>query len=287
MKCKLLAYLTLFGLLGSFQPGCIRIGVEDDDGRPVDGFTARIDERGGRTTTRIREVATGATLHYLQKDPQATTVVFVEKETFHPGMAVLEPWSFTGGYLKREVDITLFPESECIEIPEDCLDATVTGIPGEDYVPGDVIAHVNSWLWQAEIAMAFRPYCLTPDESPFGDTFAMWAEVRGVSTSGVVVALEASAIVSWAKQRGWPNGWVPGTTILVQFNEQATINAARDLLDSIEGVRWLETSLWPQWALLRVPPGTEGPWICTLERDPLVHLATINGILHPWPPLVP
>jgi len=267
--------------------GCIQVNVEDRDGGPIQGFAARFDERGERTTSVTQVVPSGSRTSYLQRDLLSTTLVFIKTEAFHPGIAVLEPCAQTQNGLSRNVEITLLRKEQCLEIPEECQGATVPGVPGEDYVPGQVLVFVHDWLWQSEIEMLVEPYCLTVETHASQDLFSMWVSVPVEKVDEVLLALEASDIVMRARIEAWPGGPVAGATILVQFNLNATINTARDLVDSLGSVRWLETSLAPKWAVVEVAPGFEGEWICLLEKDPIVRFAAPNGILlWGWPPFV-
>ena len=69
-----------------------------------------------------------------------------------------------------------------------------------------------------------------------------------------------------------------GTSILVTFAPQVAINEGQDLVDSIDGLRWLRTILSPTTATVEVPSGHEGEWICQLKSDPNVTYASVDSI---------
>jgi hypothetical protein len=256
----------------------IRVTVTDINGEAIDGFLAEFHERGERTSSQVQHVAFGPTTIYIARDRAATILVVVDKVGYHPGMELLESSQESESNSVRNAEIRLIPVDQCLIVSEDCLGATIPGAPGVDYVPGDVLVGVPKWLWSSEIVTFFEPYCMATEVGRSLDLFSMWIVVLEGDVGQVINELESSDIVMWADQRGWSGGPVSGATVLVQFNLSATINAARDLVDSIEGVEWLKTGLKPKWARVNVPVGSEGEWICEFEKDPMVRYAQPNYI---------
>ena len=76
---------------GCVPDHAIKIYVEDAGGDPIDGFSAQVDERGERTRSVMKKIPFGATCTHGQIDVEATTLIFVTKTGYHPGMAILEP----------------------------------------------------------------------------------------------------------------------------------------------------------------------------------------------------
>ncbi len=250
----------------------VEVQVAASDGTPVDGFSVQFDERAGRVTSSEVEVVGDSTFHVLQ-DASATVVVVARKAGFHDALAVLDPPP-TPEQGVRRVDLLLVPEGDCLSIAPACADA---GGDGPEFVPGEVFFEASNWLWPDEVATALAPYCLDTDPNPFGKRFSMWVDVFGADPAAVIEQLDASDLVSAAFLRGYGGSQpVAGETVLVSFLDTATINAARDLIDSIDGVRWLETVLPPANGVVTVEPGSEWAWACTLERDPAFESASPN-----------
>lgn len=254
----------------------VSLSVTVTGGVPADGFTAQFEERDRGIRTTLMEVPSGSHVAYGVTDPSATLIVLVQKAGYYPGLAVVPPiGQAQESRALRSFAIQLIEAGECLGVLPGCAHNSGSG----QFVPGELIVGVNDWLSNAEIATILAPYCLPFTPSDACDSFAMWVDVTSGNANAVIAKLEASGLVQWAEVRGWPCGQPSGTPVIVQFTCSASLNAARELIASLDGVRWLETIRPPKWALASVPPGSEGEWACTLSNDPNVEYAEPNFIL--------
>ena len=153
------------------------------------------------------------------------------------------------------------------------------GVPADSgYVAGDVIVGFHDTVTEAQADAMFATHRLTW-ESSFPRDFSFWVEVESGELGPYLVRLSESPIVSWAKQRGNPNGRPGGVYILVMFGIQATLESAQALIDSLPGLSVSSMLRAPASGVANVEPGTERYWIEVLEREPIVKYAHPNWII--------
>lgn len=255
----------------------LRVYVVDQGGVPVQDLYVRIEERGKRTSSVEMEVQADGSFSYSVVDPDATILFFVDHPAYHTGVGLLEPLSsYPAGTAPSSVTITLIPSHVCLDISAECPASQMPGRPGVDYASGELIVNVNDWFSDTEFLEILSPYCLEAEVSPSVNDFSMWTDLLEGDPSDVIEILEASELVQWADVRGY-SGAYQGTPILIEFNLSATVNDAQDLIDSVDGLQWLSTSLAPTWGTVYVDKGLELEWMCTLDQDPNVESTELNS----------
>jgi molybdopterin synthase sulfur carrier subunit len=254
----------------------VRLTVEAIDDAPIDGFAARFDERGKRTRSQTIDVQSGATTTYTVKDVAAAIVVLVSVDGYYSSVGVVDPPADPGqAAMSDPLRIRLVPKGRCIKLSDECAGQTAGG----PFAPGDVLVGMDAWLWPDEVDVALEPYCQLIDGLDQGKTVSLWVDVVQGDPQAAIASLRASASVQFADVRGFDGAPVTGTSMLIVFGPGVTINAARDLIDSINGLRWLRTDLSPASATVHVEVGQEAAWVCQLKQDPNVAYATLNNII--------
>jgi hypothetical protein len=145
-------------------------------------------------------------------------------------------------------------------------------------VAGEVIVGIRADVSLEQANSWMQSYGLIWVPS-FPTTFGCWVKVLSGSPGEYIPVLEASDLVSWAKQRGKPGGEPGVAYIMVQFNELATQDTAQQLINSIPGLQVDSFVVAPKYGLVYVPAGTEEMWIQIFESDPFVRYAELNQIM--------
>jgi len=154
-----------------------------------------------------------------------------------------------------------------------------------DYVPGKVRCGFT-----AETTEEDATAVLASTGAPFEVHFlrflpGLWCRVTSGDVWEHIARLEESDIVHSADLGGGPGS---GTWILVTFNLRATLEGARELLSSTEGLEPDWESAYGfhgeglKWGVIEVTPGFEFASILALEAHPNIAYAELCGVYLPY-----
>jgi len=129
----------------------VRLTVLTVDETPVNAFSARIDERGGRTSSRTVDIENGPTVTYTVKDPAAAIVILVSADGYYSAVGVREPPADPDhAGMSEPLSVHLVPKGHCIGISNDCEGQSAGG----SFAPGQNIVGLSDWLWPDEVDAA-------------------------------------------------------------------------------------------------------------------------------------
>lgn len=246
----------------------VQLTAVDHDGQPISNFSVQFSERSDTMTTEATYRTTSKSVTYVPDNLDSTLVAVMTKPSYFPSVVLLNlDASLGSGSKLAKVNVPLLTEGECLTVPQECKSRA----PSE-FFPGKIIVGFHKWLMADKVKMILDQYCIMNCEV-HAFRFAMWINVIDRDVQTTINELEGNEIVAWAKQRGWSGDRPTHTTVVIQFGNSATINAAIELINSMEGIEWLETILPPVWAEVNVEPQTEGEWKCAFEQNPNVEYA--------------
>ena len=247
----------------------VQLMAVDADGQPISRFSVQFSERSDTKTTEATFRATSTSATYVPDNLYSTLVAVVTKPSYLPSVVSLNlNESLGGGRKLAKVKVPLVVEGKCLTVPQECK-----GRAPSEFFPGNITVGFHKWLTADEVKMILDQQCIVNYEVHPALGFAMWIDVIDRNVQATISELESNEIVAWAKQRGWSGDRPTHATVVVQFGNSATINAAIELINGMQGIEWLETVLPPVWAEVNVEPQTEGEWKCAFEQNPNVEYA--------------
>ena len=139
--------------------------------------------------------------------------------------------------------------------------------PTYGYAPGELIIWFDDGATEEQANSLINSYNLgwKPGDN---SAVSIWVKVISGSKEEHIASLEESNLVSWAEERA--------NNILVMFQDNITVKAANELINSFDGLEVLSVNQYPVWGVVIVPEGEEEKWTETFKREPIVNESTLN-----------
>jgi len=110
--------------------------------------------------------------------------------------------------------------------------------------------------------------------------FTMWIQVDSGEVPTQIARLLLDSTIVWAEQTGFDGGDPDKAYIIAHFRGITTIDRARALIASMDGLSWKQTKVITRLAVARVEVGQEQHWVDSLKVMPAVKWADLVRIIY-------